>query len=313
MESKCSAFWRHTNVRSDNNIFPCCRYKEPIATFDGDVEKILHLQSYKELRQQSLNNEPIAGCSKCYEEERIGKKSLREKFNEEYTTDAVALEYLEIGFDNICNLTCDGCWSDFSSAWAKKQGLDKTIQIRTTDPITKIPNTINKLLFLGGEPLMTTRHIKLLDLVEYKSQVEVTYNTNGTFLFSDDAVSLLQQFKQVNVILSIDGYGDLNERVRSGSSWKDILAFIKQVRSLGYTLEIHTVIHINNWHGLKQLESFVNVITDNWSINFLTYPKHLDIVNEPRRDDVIKMLKSIELVDLSHIINRLCCSTQPNT
>lgn len=305
MESKCAAFWHHTNIRSDNRIFPCCRYKDPIATFDGNVEQILHHEAYNKLRQRSLNNEPINGCSKCYEEERIGKHSLRQKFNQEYDTSSVSLQYLEVGFDNICNLTCDGCWSEFSSEWAKKEGLDKTIQIKTTDAIVNIPDTIDKILFLGGEPLMTTRHLKLLQLVKDPSQVEVTYNTNGTFLFSNHAIEVLSKFKTVNVIVSIDGYGELNERVRSGSKWQDILKFIEQIKQLKYNIEIHTVIHMNNWHGLKHLETFVSEVTDNWTVNFLSYPKHLDIINEPRRDELIATLESIKLTSLVPIINRL--------
>ena len=54
-----------------------------------------------------------------YEEDN-GKKSLREKFNETYDMETIGLEYLEVGLDNICNLTCDGCWAEFSSSWSEK-------------------------------------------------------------------------------------------------------------------------------------------------------------------------------------------------
>lgn len=305
MDSKCAAFWKHTNIRSDNRIFPCCRFKEPVDKFNGNVEEILFYESYQTLRTKSQNGEYISGCSKCYHEESIGKVSMRQQFNAEYDTDSVSLKYLEIGFDNICNLTCDGCWSEFSNEWAKKEGLDKTIQIKSTEAITTVPDTIEKIVFLGGEPLMTNRHVKFLQLVKNKDCVDVNYNTNGTFLFNDTAIELLKGFRNVHIILSIDGYKELNEQVRSGSKWSEILDFIRQVKQLNYNLEIHTVVHMNSWRGLKQLEEFVNTVTDNWTVNFLTYPTHLDVVNETDQEQLLSMLKSIESVDLSHIINRL--------
>jgi hypothetical protein len=130
--SKCAAFWHHTNIRSDNKVFPCCRFKTPIQEFTGDVVNILNSNEYKDLREHLG---PIAGCAKCDYEETMGVKSLRQKFNEEYDTKTVKLEFLEVGLDNICNLTCDGCWDEFSSSWAKKS--ESTIIVRSSTDITE--------------------------------------------------------------------------------------------------------------------------------------------------------------------------------
>ena len=96
---KCSAFWKHTNVRGDNRVFPCCRFKKPVDTFKGSLEDILISDVYEELRNTDVSKMPE--CAKCMYEEHKGRKSLRQKFNEAYDTDTVGLEYLEIGFDNI--------------------------------------------------------------------------------------------------------------------------------------------------------------------------------------------------------------------
>ena len=98
---KCSAFWNHTNIRSGNRVYPCCRFKRSIDTFDGDVDNVLHSDAYKDLREQSAKGEFIKGCEKCFYEEKIGHKSLREEFNEKYTMDKVDLKFLEIGFDQL--------------------------------------------------------------------------------------------------------------------------------------------------------------------------------------------------------------------
>jgi len=196
MKTKCSAFWVHTNVRNDNNIFPCCRYKTPVAKFDGDVINILHKQEYQKLRQDSLGGVYNPNCQKCYYEESLGKKSLRQEFNEEYSTEEISLKFLEVGLDNICNLTCDGCWGEFSSSWAKKN--DELIVVRSSKEITELPNTLTKIVFLGGEPLMTKRHIKLLKIAN-RRELMVTYNTNGTFMLDNETIDLLKQCRSVHL------------------------------------------------------------------------------------------------------------------
>ncbi len=307
METKCAAFWKHTNLRNDNNIFPCCRYKTSVGKFTGDVIEILHLDEYKKLRQDSLDGVVNPNCQKCYYEESLGKSSLRQKFNNEYDTETVELKFLEIGLDNICNLACDGCWSDFSSSWSQKQYPDKpkSFHIKTSYDLKNVPATVNKILFLGGEPLMTKRHYKILELVNDKSLVSVIYNTNGTFLLDKKTIDLLNKFKKVDFIVSIDGYGSLNDKVRSGSTWTDICRFIEQIQSCGFGLSVNTVLHKNNWHGIKILENFIKSLDVPWTVNLLTYPKHLDITNVEDLEKLKEILSSVELIDLKYILDHI--------
>jgi sulfatase maturation enzyme AslB (radical SAM superfamily) len=307
MDSKCAAFWKHTNVRSDNKIFPCCRFKNPVANFDGNLINVLDSEVYRDLRKKSIQGEFISGCEKCYYEESLGKKSLRQRFNEEYDTNNIELEFLEIGFDNICNLTCDGCWSDFSSAWSKKLNpeSEKVIHYKSIEEIVQIPTTIKKILFLGGEPLMTNRHEKFLKLINNPSTVDIIYNTNGTFLLDNNLVDLLYKFKSVKFILSIDGYGELNDKVRSGSKWIDIINFITQIKDLNFILEINSVLHLNNWFGIKDLENFVKKLDVNWTVNVLTYPKHLDVVNHHNKEQIIDLIKTTDIPNKEYVIRHL--------
>lgn len=300
MSTKCAAFWKHTNIRSDNRIFPCCRFKTPIATFDGDLINILNSKEYKKLRNTDVSKLPQ--CSKCMYEEANGKESLRQQFNKKYDTDSVELEFLEIGFDNICNLTCDGCWSEFSSAWAKKENV---IHYTSINEIAEVPASIKKVLFLGGEPLMTNRHKRFLLLINQPKDVELIYNTNGTFLLDRQLIELLRKFKSVTFILSIDGYDSLNTKVRSGSKWEDILTFIKQINTLGFTLEINTVLHLNNWQGISDLEKFVKSLKVKWTVNVLTYPQKLDIRNYENKLEIIKLIKTTNIPNKNYVIKHL--------
>lgn len=296
--TKCAAFWHHTNIRNDNRVFPCCRFKTPIQEFDGNVINILNSDAYKALREQEG---PIAGCAKCDYEESMGVRSLRQKFNEEYDTETVSLDFLEVGLDNICNLTCDGCWGEFSSSWAKKN--NENVIVRSSKEITELPNTVNKILFLGGEPLMTTRHVKLLKIAT-RRELAVTYNTNGTFLLDEETISLLKECRSVHFIVSIDGYAELNDKVRSGSKWEDILRFLDQITALQFDLTVHTVIHKNNWHGIPELEQFIRSRNLMWTTNLLTYPKHLDIATEDK-EAVVAVISKTNVPNKDYILKHL--------
>jgi sulfatase maturation enzyme AslB (radical SAM superfamily) len=302
---KCAAFWKHTNLRNNNNIFPCCRFKRPVGIFNGNVSEILHSDAYKKLRATDVST--IPECSKCMYEEENGKKSLRQKFNEKYDTETIGIEFLEVGLDNICNLTCDGCWAEFSSSWSEKQFPDKprSYHIRTSKDIEELPDTLNKILFLGGEPLMTKRHYKILQKIKTPSKVEVTYNTNGTFLLDNATLELLHKFKKVNFILSIDGYGKLNDKVRSGSKWSEILLFIDQIKQTSFNLSVNSVLHLNNWHGFLDLEKFINDIDVEWEVNILTYPKHLDIANYENKQEVLDLIEQTNIPNKEYVTNHL--------
>lgn len=315
----CSAFWKHTNIRSDNRIYPCCRFKYPVAKFDGDVDKILHLPEYEELRRKSMAGEKIPGCAKCYMEESIGKKvepnyikagaSTRKEFNEIYKADEVKLEYLEVGFDNICNLMCVMCSGEWSNRWANFENPDviPKLNIKDTDEFVNIPDTITHVEFLGGEPLMTNRHITFLEKIKNPTDVTIVYNTNATFMLSDNLINLLREFKDVFFYVSIDAYGELNDKVREGSNWTDIEKFISQLQELDFNFQIHSVIHTENYHKLNELEDWIFTNDYNWRAMACTYPTELDIVNlhENDKNKLIEYFKTSKIPNSQYFIEHL--------
>lgn len=292
----CSAFWNHTNIRGGNRVFPCCRYKTPVQTFDGDLGKVLYSDEYESLRSDSLNGIRNSNCEKCYYEESLGKKSTRQWFNENYQGNSVELKYLEVGFDNICNLACDGCWEEWSSSWwVKKNPEGKVVEgILSTSDFVNIPETIEKIVFLGGEPLITNRHRKFLQSFSDLSHLTVEYFTNGMFDLTQEDHKLLRKCKSVKFTVSVDGYRELNEEVRTGSEWNKVEQFIT---NLEYEKVVHTTIHRNNWHGLSEIYNWIIINKYTWTTNVLTYPKHLDIIN---LDDSEKQ-KLLCILDL-HVI-----------
>ena len=301
-ETFCSAFWNHTNIRGGNRVFPCCRYKTSVQTFDGDLGKVLHSKEYESLRSDSLNGIRNSNCEKCYYEESLNKKSTRQWFNENYSRETIELKYLEVGFDNICNLACDGCWEEWSSSWwVKKNPEGKVVEgILSTSDFVNIPETIEKIVFLGGEPLITNRHRKFLQSFSNLSHLTVEYFTNGMFDLTEEDHKLLGKCKSVKFTVSVDGYRELNEKVRTGSEWIKVEQFIN---TLEYEKVIHTTIHKNNWHGLPELFNWINLNNYIWTTNVLTYPPHLDIITltDDKKQNLLRILDSYPVPNAEYI------------
>jgi sulfatase maturation enzyme AslB (radical SAM superfamily) len=225
------------------------------------------------------SGEKLPECSKCWHEESLGKQSLRQWFNKNYNTDEIKLRYFEVGFDNICGLTCDGCWEEWSSSWwvKKNPNLPPKNGITSTAELKNIPDSIEKVVFLGGEPLMTNRHRKFLESFNTLEHLEVEYFTNGMHRLQNEDYNLLTQCKRVHFTVSVDGYDILNDKVRSGSIWHIVEKNLQEIAdTFDYT--IHTTIHKNNWHGLPDLAQWTKQYA-RWTTNVLTYPKELDIIN----------------------------------
>ena len=293
---KCAALYNHTNIRGGDRVYPCCRYKQPLQTFDGDVNKVLNSYSYNKLRHDMMEGW-LPECAKCKHEEDAGKESLRQWFNKNYTTDEIKLRYLEVGFDNICDLTCDGCWEEWSSSWWVKKNPDLPAKqgITSTTEFRNIPESISKVVFLGGEPLMTNRHRRFLESFDTLEHLEVEYFTNGMHSLQEADYQLLSQCKHVHFTISIDGYSSLNDQVRSGSVWRKVVETLNEIAdTFDYT--IHTTIHKNNWHGLPDLCEFTKKYAK-WTTNVLTYPKKLDIINLEQCDKQ-KLLDILDEFDI---------------
>lgn len=282
MENKtiCSAFWKHTNIRPGNRIYPCCRFKSPVTEFDGDISKVLNSETYIRLRDESAQGRKISGCEKCYYEEEIGHKSLRQEFNEQYDTETVELKYLEIGIDNLCNMACDGCNSEYSTKWIEKEktmyGKAKHDYLSINE-VSAVPDSVEKILFLGGEPLLTKRHLDILKLHNNPKICRVFYNTNASTIPDQKCLDVWKNFDDIKFIASLDGLGEVNEQVRHGSKWTETVSFLDWCRDNDYELSINSVIHRNNLFNVLDMKEFVDDYTDDWYVNVLTYPRHLDI------------------------------------
>ena len=153
----CILPWNHLCVRPDETLKPCCRYLAVNDAVDNPVNVNLNdLQQngiaamnndyLKKLRQDLLDGVKRVECTKCYQQEDATKglsdrTSLRlfhmrgfdPYIKENYTNEFDQVRYIEMSFDNICNLQCRMCDSKFSSKLQKSPKAKRKKGIPTLD------------------------------------------------------------------------------------------------------------------------------------------------------------------------------------
>jgi organic radical activating enzyme len=293
----CAAFYKHTNIRFDGKVHACCRSDIAIKQFDGDLDGLLHSKEYNEIREKTSRGEKISTCSKCYLEEEHGKESMRMRFNSMYPDAKVELQDIEIYPNNICNLTCEMCLGEFSSAKWTKSNPDKPSKdgIKILPKLPTLPSTIRKIKFMGGEPFMTNSHRKILQTIDNGSlkNLKLEYTTNGHFLLTEEDHKIFKQCSNVEISVSIDAFGDLNSIVREGADWNKIDKFVDDIiQNTNYDIFIYTTLHNKGWSNIDKLGDWywqkkLNIKNKNrlgWDIIPLVYPDKLSIRHLPDSD-----------------------------
>ena len=260
----CVLPWLNITVDPNGDIKPCCVSTDFIKKIDGthfnlgndSIEDIYNSPDFLSIRQQMLDGDKVAGCSQCYQHEKLGGDSQRILFNEGWKnqkfTNVIAdtkIQYFDLRFGNLCNLSCRSCNPRNSSKFAKELDELRDTKIhKFHDNYTlsveewydnkmfdqnmesKFSN-ITRLYLTGGEPTVIKKNIEMLEKLEslgYSNNITLVINSNMTNL-NNIFYRLLSKFKQVVFFASIDGIGDIQEYLRYPSNWNQIDKNIQMV------------------------------------------------------------------------------------
>jgi organic radical activating enzyme len=214
---------------------------------------VLHNTPHK-LKMQQLMMDGLRPkeCHMCWHIEdldenaisdRITKSKHYENLIENLKVDPHTIpKYIEVVFDNTCNLSCSYCDSGQSSSWADKiksnpLTLDtdyRSLYSKTYDyDVTEYVDAWNKwwgmihddvglLKFSGGEPLLSTKCWEFLDNVEASQNTMFSINSN--FSVKPRLIEKLSnkatKFKTIIIGASIDATNEMAEYSRQGLDYQ---------------------------------------------------------------------------------------------
>ena len=129
----CLLPFTHMATKTDGDMKLCCR-SWPIDNINNlSVKDLWNSQKYKDIRRQLLNSEQPIECDACWRQERIGVRSMRQRYNKTRTKKYIdrldnlnddfsmpfEIPILEAKLSNFCNLKCRMCHPLDSTSWSK--------------------------------------------------------------------------------------------------------------------------------------------------------------------------------------------------
>ena len=328
-ESKtyCAHPFRETVLLPGDTLLVCQRHTENVI-IDKGFHEAFYTGKIQEIRELMLEGKSVPGCDQCYREESVGIKSMRQKSIEKHgvVTD-IEIHSIDVQFDNTCNFKCRMCASTQSHllyneeieifgnavSWQKSTYTDKYTEIDTSK--------INEIVIYGGEPLLSERANKFLQTFIDSgriSEIKISTPTNGMIHPSETFLTAFLSCKKLDLTVSIDAYGDLNNYFRSRSDFDTVIhnldffvGFIKLRESKETRIRVSVTVNVYNVNKLQELEIFLrsrytNILID---FNLLHNPDFLRISCLPKEyKDVIRhkvetypdVLKMLDIDDTNY-------------
>ena len=252
----------------------CCRSMMPITS----LEKLVDWQTdpeYSKIRQKMLSGELLPEhCNVCYNYEDKGMLSARQQETVEWVNrlNLTSLEdlseiknpsYYEVRPSNICNLQCRMCNPSNSNLIEKEY-----IEIGFHDPNQKFEYTnfnfvkfdnLYKLYVAGGEPTA------MPDLYNFLQTCIDNNNTDFEFVINTNAVKISNKLKELftyftnlQFIISIDGFKEVNHYVRWPSIWESIIENTQYLIDQGHKIFFNVTVSIYTISRLHQLLTFLD-------------------------------------------------------
>ena len=266
----CVLPWVHEYRAVNGKSAPCCLGK-----------KFKPGEDLQQVRDQMLQGIRPAQCNFCYNsEDQVGwSNRLREtkdwlkKFGEP-DIENTSVEYIDLRFDNTCNLKCKTCGPHDSTLWQKEKGIQVKPQNDTEQYFNNLNKKILKKVYLaGGEPTFIPAYLTFLqELHEVNPGCEVIINTNLKRL-PGKWKDIIQKFPHLTVVCSCDAIETLGDYVRYPLGWKTFEENVKFVSENANFLQFNLVASNLTTHKLHDTCTWMAKYSNNINLSILSKPE----------------------------------------
>ena len=278
--SYCTMAWNSIHYDANGRVAPCCQFR-------GQEENIFNLTAdeyfasdwLKNIKEKMLAGIKIPGCNRCYDQEAASGESMRTR-RAHLPIDK--LHEIHLTYSNICNKACNICMPYRSHLIGREYQRIKTkfpespwinakyklrqnkrlaqgelkfdgLDIDMLNNLKPYANQVKVLSLSGGEPFMHPELNIILDwFIEHGHKdfrVSITSNGSWTKAYLDK----LSNFKNVELIVSIDGIKELYPVVRPPHSWEWFSKQQELVEQTNFKMRYEAVMHIFNVHQLPDI------------------------------------------------------------
>jgi organic radical activating enzyme len=224
--SLCLAKWKQVSLHLPTGLTNSCYHpplhRIPVEGLDSNPGQLHNTPHKKEQRRIMLRNERPSECQYCWNMEDLGELSDRHyrsgepwaavDFDRIATStgleDDVIPSYVEVNFNNACNLACSYCSPQFSSTWAQEverwggyptgtihnspehfRGDRRVIPAREHNPYVEafwkwwptLYPQLRHFRMTGGEPLLDRNTYRVFDYVLAAPKPDLHLNVTSNF------------------------------------------------------------------------------------------------------------------------------------
>lgn len=328
----CMLPFMHIYGSAGGDMVPCCEAQEVPLNNPGETAlESWNNENYKELRRALSEDERPERCNVCWHNEDSGIVSNRQQWehdNWETFSDKISVNtdysvnnapyWVELKVSNFCNLKCIMCSTH--SSYKRVADLDilqkyqkdgyETRLLRPTDLFASLNewpelwDTVHTLQFTGGEPIINKEHYDLLEGIpqHLKSKIRLRYASNLSYIkFKKyDLIKIWNEFKHVNIKVSMDGVGDVYNYIRQDGDWDTVYANMLALNNepgidvaAGITVQAHNIFQMPEFFQFwKESPVDLKFIT----ANILQTPKYLSpaVWQGEYRQAIIEKLRAHE-------------------
>ena len=285
----CLAKWKQVSLHLPTGLTNSCYHpplhKIPVENLAADPGSLHNTPHKKAQRVLMLRNEKPSECEYCWNMEAENKLSDRhyrsgepwaavdfEKIQNSTGEESdVIPSYVEVNFNNVCNLMCSYCSPQFSSSWQQEVdrsggyptarvhndpghfgGDRRVLPAREHNPYVEAfwqwwPRLYPELIHFrmtGGEPLLDKNTYRVFDHVLANPSAKLHLNVTSNFSVDEKSwqkyLSYVKQLCDGRIehfmqYVSLDGWGSQAEYMRHGLDfdllWDRVNQFLTEVPS----------------------------------------------------------------------------------
>lgn len=318
-QTMCMAKWNQSTVYLMNGHTHSCHHPSPHKIPLTEIQrspKALHNTEHKiQRRQEMLAGERPKECQYCWNVEDLPGNHMSDRTYKStspwsYPSLQAVLDskegrdinptYLEVAFDNACNLKCMYCSPDISSKWMEESerygpytrtsnnvgGIEwlkrigkMPIPIKEENPYVdafwawwpELYQSLHTFRITGGEPLMSKNTWRLLEEIKNnpRPDFELAINTNMQVpdalidRFIDYYNAIAPNIKSFEVFTSCEATGKQAEYIRTGMNYDSFLANCRKFLSrTGNLSRLNFMITFN----ILSLSTFKGFLSDIWQL-----------------------------------------------
>lgn len=314
----CLAPFTQITYGPRGNYSPCPEIGGRPWASEDSIVKLWSSEELQTLRSAFSDNQQSEVCTRCWEQEATGNRSLRKRL---FTTSHLKeniIEFIQEDYKagprqinlmtgNLCNLRCRICNAGLSVTYntegqhyeelynlpGSRYTSEEKKQLGFTEQqiqeIFELSKNLIRLEFYGGEPLLDVPTLSLLEkLVESGQSKNITlfYNTNGITKPLRRHYDLWNQFKSLELNLSYDDFGQRFTYQRHPAQWSDALDNLQDlktyVKDIPVQYQIICTISVFNVFYLDQILKEFEQFDMPIFLNTLNTPDYYDIRYLPR-------------------------------